>query len=91
MAKACFDLARKFVRVLEVRGNGLVEFEFSVGEPDMAVELIMPKAAFEEFCAANRVTRLAEREAAADLSDSRESQDSPWSWTLHHATRDRFR
>jgi phenol hydroxylase P0 protein len=91
MAKACFDLARKFVRVLEVHGNGLVEFEFSVGEPDMAVELIMPRIAFDEFCAANHVTVLPAREAAAELADERESQDSPWSWTLHHATRDRFR
>jgi phenol hydroxylase P0 protein len=81
MADTGFDTGRKFVRVMETHANGLVEFEFAVGEPDMAVELIMPRAAFDEFCATNHVTFL----AAPD------TQDNPCAWTLHHATRDRFR
>ena len=52
------DTSRKFVRVLERRANGWVVFEFAIGWPELAVELLMPEAAFGEFCAANRVQRL---------------------------------
>jgi phenol/toluene 2-monooxygenase (NADH) P0/A0 len=50
----------KFVRVIEERPNGLVVFEFSVGWPDLSAELVMPRAAFDEFCAANQVQRIAD-------------------------------
>ena len=39
------DVSRKFVRVLQRRGNGLVEFEFSIGWPELAVELMLPQPA----------------------------------------------
>ena len=58
-AIAC-DLSRKFVRVTQVRADGLVAFEFSIGWPEMAVELVLPEAAFEEFCIANQVQRLSD-------------------------------
>jgi phenol hydroxylase P0 protein len=56
-AIAC-DVSRKFVRVKEVRPNGLVIFDFSIGWPEMAAELVMPQAAFDEFCLSNQVQRL---------------------------------
>jgi phenol hydroxylase P0 protein len=34
-------LARRFVRVTQRQPNGLVAFEFSVGWPDMSVELVL--------------------------------------------------
>ncbi len=52
------DVTRKFVRVTQVRDNGLVVFEFSVGWPEMAAELVLPRAAFNEFCATHQVQRL---------------------------------
>lgn len=52
------DTTRRFVRVLEERSDGLVFFEFSIGWPELAVELLLPRRAFAEFCAANRVQRL---------------------------------
>ncbi len=55
---APFDATRKFVRVIEERGNGLVAFEFSIGWPELAVDLVMPRAAFDEFCATHQVRRL---------------------------------
>lgn len=55
-----FDLSRKFVRVTGSPREGLVAFEFSIGGPELTVELLMPSAAFDEFCAANRVERLAD-------------------------------
>ncbi len=52
------DTSLRFVRVIETRPNGLVAFEFAIGWPDLAVELLLPPAAFAEFCAVNRVQRL---------------------------------
>ncbi len=51
------------VRVLGTRLGRYVEFEFAVDE-DLAVELVMPFAAFDEFCAAQK----ADVQGAADLS-----------------------
>ena len=52
------DTSLRFVRVLEFRADGLVSFEFSIGWPELAVELMLPVPAFEVFCANNRVQRL---------------------------------
>src|SRR6218665_3026414 len=49
------DLHRRYVRLLERRGDGLVSFEFSIGWPELAVQLMLPSAAFDEFCARNHV------------------------------------
>lgn len=51
------------VRVLGTRLGRYIEFEYSVDE-DLAVELVMPFAAFDEFCA----TQKAEVQGTADLS-----------------------
>lgn len=48
----------RFVRVTDRRPDGLVAFEFAIGWPELAVELLLPAAAFDEFCAANQVQRL---------------------------------
>lgn len=48
-------LARRFVRVTQRQANGLVAFEFSVGWPDMSVELVLPEEQFNEFCSKNKV------------------------------------
>lgn len=53
-------LARRFVRITERRANGFVAFEFSVGWPDMSVELALPEPQFNEFCSKNNVEFLTE-------------------------------
>ena len=83
-----FDPTRKFVRVLATLPNGLIEFEFAVGEPELVVELVMPKAAFDEFCASNHVEFIAASLAAP--ADS-EAADADFNWNLHQATHQRFR
>lgn len=88
MAKGHFDITRKFVRVMRTLPNGLVEFEFAIGDPDMAAELLMPKAAFEAFCAANRVERLSGDKPALANADA---ADADFNWNLHQATHQRFR
>ena len=49
------DLTKKYVRLLERRPDGMVSFEFSIGWPELAVELMLPAAAFDEFCSQNKV------------------------------------
>jgi phenol hydroxylase P0 protein len=55
---ATCDTTRRFVRVIETRADGLVAFEFAIGWPDLAVELLLPAQAFADFCATHRVQRL---------------------------------
>lgn len=43
-------LGKAFVRVTGTRGDKFVEFEFSVNDNDLMVELILPISAFDEFC-----------------------------------------
>lgn len=45
---------RKVVRVMGER-NGLIEFEYGIGDLSLALELMLPPAAFEEFCRCNAV------------------------------------
>ncbi len=54
---AC-DTSLRYVRVIERRDDGLVCFEFSIGWPELAVELMLPGPAFEAFCANNKVQQL---------------------------------
>ena len=88
MAESKFDITRKFVRVMRTLPNGLIEFEFAVGDPDVAVELVMPKAAFDEFCANNQVELMTD--VPAKQVDA-EAPDADFNWNLHQATHQRFR
>lgn len=53
-----FDASRRYVRVCQERPDGFVEFEFAIGSPELCVELMLPVAAFHEFCLANSVILL---------------------------------
>ena len=48
-------LARRYVRITNRAENGIVAFEFSVGWPDMSVELALPEPQFNEFCSTHNV------------------------------------
>ena len=88
MAADGFDVTRKYVRVLATLPSGLVEFAFAVGDPELTVELVMPKAAFDEFCASNQ----GEFISASPLAPANaESADADFHWNLHQATHQRFR
>lgn len=52
------DCSQKFVRVSGIRNNQFVEFDFAIGDPELFVEMILPIAAFNEFCEQNQVTLL---------------------------------
>lgn len=53
-----------FVRVTERLSNGCVAFDFAIGTPDLFVELILPEAAFEQFCVTNNATHMTEEQSA---------------------------
>lgn len=53
-------LGRRYVRVTSREPNGIVAFEFSVGWPDMSVELALPEESFNAFCLKNKVEFLTE-------------------------------
>ena len=84
MASGSFDITRKFVRVMGTLPNGMIEFEFAVGDPDVCAELVMPKAAFEAFCADNQV------EFLNDMTKS-DGDAADFQWGMHQATHQRFR
>lgn len=75
-----FDTARRFVRVRGARGNGFVEFDFAIGEPELFVEMILSKEAFAEFCTRNQVEML-------PALASEDEPGSDWEWRLADATR----
>ncbi len=83
MSEKPFDVNQRYVRIINKRAGGLVEFEFSIGEPEMMVELVMPQDAFDAFCAHNHVVFLADKPAAPENDE--------WSWNLRDATHQRFR
>lgn len=77
----------KWVRILHERPNGMVEFEFAVGEPQLYVEMVMARDPFAEFCAMHGVTPThGALPAAADGSDAHE-----WDWNLREARERHFR
>lgn len=78
-----FDTSWKFVRIVERRPDGFVEFQFAVGNPTIYVEMIMAPEAFDEFCSSNAVTMLPPLQHGA--------ADAEWTWNLHDATHQRFK
>ena len=53
-------MARRYVRITGRSDNGFVQFEYSVGWPDMALEMALPEALFDDFCLNNKVQFLTE-------------------------------
>ena len=52
------DITLKFVRIKQVRADGLVCFEFAIGWPELFVDLMLPRAAFDDFCVRQHVQLL---------------------------------
>ena len=81
-----FNTNLKFVRIIETHTNGLVEFEFAVGEPELFVELLMAQAPFDEFCATHGVIPTAGR-----LQPAQGIQEQEWDWSLRAAREQHLR
>lgn len=50
------SLPPRHVRICERRSDGRVRFEFSIGDPDLYVELLLETAHFEQFCRDQQAT-----------------------------------
>lgn len=95
MSSSDFDPSRKFIRVVEQRADGLVEFEFAVGEPELFVEMLLPRPAFEDFCHAQGTPpqwlapdpcgKAPHQPALGRSGLQGDSADHAWTWTLHEA------
>ena len=81
-----FNPNLKFVRIIETHANGLVEFEFAVGEPGLFVELLMAQAPFDEFCAMHGVTPTQGR-----LQPAQDDKEQEWDWSLRAAREQHLR
>jgi|JI10StandDraft_1071094.scaffolds.fasta_scaffold995520_1 phenol hydroxylase P0 protein len=77
-AERTLDTNQRYVRVIDRRADGFVEFTFAIGEPDLAVELLMNAEAFDDFCTVNHVTVL-----TADPGGDAWGLHDARSWTSH--------
>lgn len=46
---------RHFVQITNQQRKGFVEFNFSINDPSLFLEMILPTKAFKEFCTFNDV------------------------------------
>lgn len=56
---------KRYVRITNKDRPGFVEFNFSLDDPALYLEMILPTAAFTEFCRVNQVSFLSDAEAEA--------------------------
>ncbi len=79
------DPGARWIRITGERPSGMVEFEFAVGEPQLFVELVMGRAEFDTFCAAQGVVPTRGPLAAAE-GDAHE-----FDWSMREARARHFR
>ncbi|UVJ46022.1 phenol hydroxylase subunit [Pseudomonas sp. LS1212] len=53
-----FNDMPRYVRVRSGADDAFVEFDFAIGYPELYVELVLPRVAFEQFCTSNRVQHM---------------------------------
>ena len=59
------DSLTRYVRVRRIVSERFVEFDFAIGDPELYVELILPKDAFEAFCEHNKVVEMTDEQKKA--------------------------
>jgi phenol/toluene 2-monooxygenase (NADH) P0/A0 len=64
----------RYVRITHHR-RGFVEFQFSIGDPTLYLEMILPQAAFDEFCITNKAVRLSHEQGSMVDRDRRKWRD----------------
>jgi phenol hydroxylase P0 protein len=55
----------RYVYITSRDRPGFVEFNFSIGDPSLYLEMILPVEAFNDFCKSNQVTFLTNEQAEA--------------------------
>lgn len=54
-----------YVRITRVDDRGFLEFQFSLGDPNLFLEMTLPRKAFDEFCEQHQARHLSAMEAQA--------------------------
>jgi len=67
------SLGNIFVKVKGTRLGKFIEFEFSINDDDLTIELILPVSAFREFCQAQNATIL-----ESDPSAEEDAERAAW-------------
>ncbi|MDL0431851.1 phenol hydroxylase subunit [Marinobacter sp. TBZ242] len=65
-----FDDMPRYIRVRSGPEDRFVEFDFAIGYPELFVELVLPRDAFDIFCRHNKVIHMDSdmiREIDADM------------------------
>lgn len=86
-ADPSFDVQRRFIRIVREHDNGMVEFEFAVAEPELFVEMVMPREQFDDFCQTQAVAPTHGRLPEPTLG----SDEGEWDWSLQDARAQHFR
>src|SRR3546814_19259838 len=87
--EARFDPSRKYVRVNGER-QGLVEFDFGVGDLTLSVEMLLSHEDFQRFCADEKVILFTAKRAAAKADEAAATSGRP-SDVLHPIGRETWR
>lgn len=66
-----FDRMPRYVRVRSAQEAIFVEFDFAIGTPDLYVELVLPRPAFEQFCLTHQVQHMDAQMSEAVDADMR--------------------
>ena len=53
-----YDQLTRYIRLRSDPGEKFIEFDFAIGHPELFVELVLPKDAFEDFCRCNNVVHM---------------------------------
>lgn len=62
-----------YLRVTHTDRRDYVEFQYAIGDPALHLDMILPPAAFAEFCARHQVVRLPALESV--VTEAREPRD----------------
>lgn len=74
----------RYVRVTGVRNKRFVEFDFSIGDPTIFVELVLPFEQFRKFCKRQQAQELsAEQKARVDLDSLKWRYGEPDVGAIH--------
>ena len=70
--KSTFGNSKHFVRVTDWNVRGNVEFQYSIDDPSLFLEMILPRSAFDDFCATRGVCLMTtEQGEAVDAQERR--------------------
>jgi len=78
-----FDTSKRFVRLIEKREDGFIEFEFAVGEPEIFAEMMLAEEDFIKFCQDQEVVMIDENSNPID-------HDNGFEWRMRDATHKRL-